>query len=106
MDFRKETAKWGKNLACKYLKENNYKIKQKDFLCTKGEIDIIADDLNKKELVFIKVKTCSKFKYGNPIYKNGLQNTQAIKYYINKNCIKSDNIRNDIVEVHLRRRRI
>ena len=29
MDFRKETAKWGKNLACKYLKENNYKIKQK-----------------------------------------------------------------------------
>ena len=34
-------GKCGENIAIKYLKENNYKIIEKNFLCKQGEIDII-----------------------------------------------------------------
>ena len=67
MYFRKEIGTWGENLVCQYLESNNYKVIKRNFLCRQGEIDIIANDENKKELVFIEVKTRSNFKYGNPI---------------------------------------
>ena len=66
MYFRQEIGKWGEILACKYLEENNYRIVERNFLCRQGEIDIVAKDSKKKELVFIEVKTRSNFKYGNP----------------------------------------
>lgn len=105
MYFRQEIGKWGENLACQYLEENNYKIIERNFLCRQGEIDIIAKDINKKELVFIEVKTRSNFKYGNPadaVNKEKQKHmVQAIKYYIYKNYTKNIPIRIDVVEVYI-----
>lgn len=105
MYFRREIGKWGENLACNYLIENNYKIIERNFLCRQGEIDIIAKDINKKELVFIEVKTRSNLKYGNPadsVNKEKQKHMmQAIKYYIYKNNITNVPIRIDIVEVYV-----
>lgn len=105
MYFRQEIGKWGENLARKYLEENNYKVIEKNFFCRQGEIDIIAKDIEKKELVFIEVKTRSNFKYGNPAEAVDIQKqkhmTQAIKYYIYKNKIKNIPIRIDVVEVYI-----
>ena len=42
-----------------------YKIIERNFYANQGEIDIIAKD--KKEIVFIEVKTRTSFKYGYPI---------------------------------------
>lgn len=42
------------NLACLYLKKNNYQIIAVNFSCKLGEIDIIATD--QKKLVFVEVK--------------------------------------------------
>lgn len=66
MYFRQEIGKWGEKLAYQYLEKNNYKVIERNFLCGQGEIDIIAKDITKKELVFFEVKTRSNFKYGNP----------------------------------------
>ena len=52
MYFRREIGIWGENLACKYLKNNNYKIIQRNFSCKQGEIDIIAKDLNKRTRIY------------------------------------------------------
>lgn len=105
MYFRQEIGRWGENLACKYLEENNYKIIERNFLCRQGEIDIIAKDSNKKELVFVEVKTRSNFKYGNPAeaVNKEKQNhmIQAIQYYIYKNHIKNIPIRLDVIEVYI-----
>ena len=107
MYFRREIGQWGENLACEYLKKNNYKIIDRNFLCKKGEIDIIVKDINKKELVFIEVKTRSNFKYGNPadsVDKNKQQHMKlAIKYYLYKNHIKNLAIRIDIIEIYLQK---
>ena len=105
MYFRQEVGKWGENLACKYLQENQYQIIERNFLCKQGEIDIIAMDLNKKEIVFVEVKTRSNFKYGNPadsVDKNKQRHMKrAIQYYIYKNNLQNKPIRIDVIEVYI-----
>lgn len=107
MYFRREIGIWGENLACKYLQENNYQIVQRNFLCRQGEIDIIAKDLNKKELVFIEVKTRANLKYGNPIEavdRNKQKHMKfAIRYYIYKNHIENVAIRIDAIEIYIQK---
>lgn len=50
----KTSGALAENLACEYLKKNNYKIIEVNFSCKLGEIDIIATD--DKKLVFVEVK--------------------------------------------------
>ncbi|MCI8636985.1 MAG: YraN family protein [Clostridia bacterium] len=105
MYFRKEIGKWGENLACQYLQRENYKIIERNFLCNQGEIDIIAKDMNKKELVFFEVKTRSNFKYGNPADAIDINKQKhmkkAIKYYLYKKQLENIPIRVDVVEVYI-----
>lgn len=105
MYFRREIGKWGENLACKYLEENDYEIKDRNFLCYQGEIDIIAKDTKKEEMVFIEVKTRSNFRYGNPAdsvnYQKQKHIKQAIQYYIYKNNLENVAIRIDVIEVYI-----
>lgn len=105
MYFRQEIGSWGENLACQYLQGNNYKVVERNFLCRQGEIDIVAEDLIKNELVFIEVKTRSNFKYGNPADAVDKQKrrhmVQAIRYYLYKNHIQDVAIRVDVLEVYI-----
>lgn len=105
MYFRQEIGRWGENLACQYLEENNYKIIERNFLCRQGEIDIIAKDITKNELVFIEIKTRSNLKYGNPadaVNKEKQKHmVEAIRYYLYKNHINNVPIRIDVIEVYI-----
>lgn len=107
MYFRQEIGKWGENLACEYLKENGYQILEKNFRCKQGEIDIVAQDNHKKELVFFEVKTRSNFKYGNPAEAVNLQKQRhikhAVKYYIYKKQIYNVAIRIDVIEIYIKK---
>ena len=66
MHTKKELGTVGEDIAAKYLIEQNYKIITRNFMCRQGEIDIIARDTLKKEIVFIEVKTRTSQKYGSP----------------------------------------
>lgn len=107
MYFRKEIGNRGENLACKYLNKNNYKIIERNFYCKQGEIDIIALDNTKKEIVFIEVKTRTNIKYGRPVEavdKNKQKHIkQVIKYYNYKNNIKNIPIRIDVIEIYIQK---
>ncbi len=54
----------GEGLAVKYLKRRGYRIIQRNFKTSMGEIDIIARD--RETLVFIEVKTRESLEYGQP----------------------------------------
>jgi putative endonuclease len=56
MTYKSQLGKFGEELACKYLVNNDYKIIDRNFRRTWGEIDIIAKAPD-KTLVFIEVKT-------------------------------------------------
>ena len=107
MYFRQEIGRWGENLACKYLEENHYEIIERNFLCHQGEIDIVAKDVKKQELVFIEVKTRSNLKYGNPAEAVTDQKRrhmeQAIRYYTYRNHISDIPIRVDVMEVFIQK---
>lgn len=104
VDNSQGIGKFGEKIASNYLCKNNYKIVEKNFRCKYGEIDIIAYD--KKELVFIEVKTRRSKRYGT-----GINSIDTIKqkhlyktaeYYLYKKKLNKD-IRIDAIEISLQR---
>mgnify|MGYP000000691801 FL=1 len=104
MYFKKVIGKSGEKIACEYLKLNNYKIMERNYSCYQGEIDIIAKDCKKNELVFIEVKTRTNKLYGRPIDaidKNKKRHIyNSCKYYLYKNRITNCFIRIDAIEIY------
>lgn len=88
-------------MACKYLKSIDYKILSRNFRLGKKEIDIIAK--NKKEIIFIEVKTRKSKKYGYPSeavnFEKQRNIKQASRYFLYINKIKNVVIRYDIIEI-------
>ena len=99
-----EIGKKGEKIAEKYLKEHGYKILEKNFLCLRGEIDIIA--LDKKEIVIIEVKTRTNNKYGAPAeavdFRKQKHIYNAAEYYLY--CTKRENecVRFDVIEIFMK----
>lgn len=106
MYFKQLTGKYGEEVACDYLEKNNYKIIERNFSCYQGEIDIIAKDFSKNELVFIEVKTRTSFKYGSPIdavNKNKQKHLfKACQYYLYRYNLYHLFIRIDVIEVFIK----
>ena len=98
-----EIGKLGEDIAVNYLKDLNYEIIDRNFRCRNGEIDIIAKD--KKEYVFIEVKTRSYLCYGKPAEAvNRIKKThiyKATNYYLYKNHLTNAFVRFDVIEVYL-----
>ena len=61
---RQEVGKLGEKLARKFLKKRGYHIRETNFHCREGEIDIIARQGD--YLVFIEVRTKSNLDFGTP----------------------------------------
>lgn len=104
MYIKKEIGNLGENIAEDYLKRKGYVILDKNFECRQGEIDIIA--LDKKEIVFIEVKTRTSNKYGVPseaVNKTKQQHMlQTIKYYLYIRNLSEEFIRIDVIEVYIK----
>lgn len=97
---------YGEDKACSYLETNNYKIIERNFRCRQGEIDIIAKDFKKNELVFVEVKTRISSNFGRPAqavtYVKQRHIFNVAKYYIYLNSIKNINIRFDVIEIYVK----
>lgn len=65
MRIANPTARLGEDRACKYLKNLGFKILERNYRKTYGEIDIIAID--KDVLAFIEVKTRTSNLFGSPL---------------------------------------
>ena len=106
MYIKHALGQYGENLSCEYLQKNNYTIVQRNFRCKHGEIDIIAKDNNKNELVFIEVKTRSSFNFGRPAQSvNSIKQSHILntaKYYLYKNKIKNTFLRFDVIEIFVK----
>jgi putative endonuclease len=61
---RRDVGVLGEKLAKDFLKKKGYHIRQTNFRCRHGEIDIIAD--KKDYLVFVEVRTKTGVEFGSP----------------------------------------
>lgn len=90
----------GEDYAVLYLKKHGYKILERNYHKTCGEIDIIAR--NKEYLVFVEVKTRKQNPFAEPSYavnfskQQHLRNTAEI--YIDENSL-DEPCRFDVCEV-------
>lgn len=104
MYINKEIGNLGENIATHYLKQKGYIILDRNFESRQGEIDIIA--LDKKEIVFIEVKTRTSNKFGTPSEAvNKIKQKhmlQTIKYYLYIRNLSEEFIRIDIIEVYIK----
>lgn len=104
MYINKETGNLGENIATHYLKQKGYVILDRNFESRQGEIDIIA--LDKKEVVFIEVKTRTSNKFGTPSEAvNKIKQKhmlQTIKYYLYIRNLSEEFIRIDVIEVYIK----
>lgn len=104
MYIKKEIGNFGENIAEHYLKQKEYIILDRNFECRQGEIDLIA--LDKKEIVFIEVKTRTSNKYGTPSEAvNKIKQKhmlQTIKYYLYIRNLSEEFIRIDVIEVYIK----
>ena len=86
--IKKQFGNVGEDIAADYLEKNEYIILERNFYCRQGEIDIIARD--KKEIVFIEVKSRSDIGYGIPseaVDKQKIRHLyKAAKYFLYKIC--------------------
>lgn len=103
MYSKKQLGDSGEKLACNYLEKNNYIILERNYHCRQGEIDIIAFDMNNKEIVFIEVKTRTNFNYGNPSESiNNIKKMhikKSVEYYLYKNKLFNEFVRIDAIEI-------
>jgi putative endonuclease len=65
---RKELAKRGEDLAAKILTDKGYKIIERNYRYSHGEIDIIAIDPKDNCTVFVEVKSRQNLEFGAPEY--------------------------------------
>jgi putative endonuclease len=104
---KKSLGNLGETIAANYLKNKGYEIITMNYANSSGrrlgEIDIIAKDLKKDELVFVEVKTreMQKFENTNPeenINYHKLQKMDKIAYfYLKQNNLTSCAYRFDAI---------
>ena len=61
---RRDTGILGEKLARDFLRKRGYRIREANYRCPEGEIDLIAQ--HKDYLVFIEVRTKRSLEFGSP----------------------------------------
>jgi putative endonuclease len=90
----------GENMAARYLRNNGYKILERNFRCDLGEIDIVAKQ--GRILVFVEVKTRA---YDDPTPEEQVnltkqhQNTKAARFYLSRYGTPQPPARFDVIAI-------
>lgn len=100
---RQKLGSHGEDIACEYLIKHGYKIIERNFKKTYGELDIIS--LYKDILVFIEVKTRIGRRYGMPEESVTPRKLHEVKqtalYYKLLHPELSENLRIDVIGMEL-----
>lgn len=104
--YTQNLGKFGEKYAEAFLISGNYLIFKKNFYSKYGEIDIVAQDQNTNEIVFVEVKTRTSDNFGAPEEAITFQKKQKIiataLYFINSSIKKYPLIwRIDLIAVKL-----
>lgn len=95
------TGERGEDRAEALLKKHGYRIIERNYRCTRGEIDIIARDGD--TIAFVEVKTRSSEDFGGPKYsvdkRKQRKLTEVAEHYIAERGVKETDLRFDVVSI-------
>ncbi len=93
----------GEEIALTFLKSSGYKIKERNFTCKLGELDIIAGKEGKH--IFVEVKTRQSEDYGKPVhsvdYDKKRKIIQIAKHYLSSRGLMEEGCRFDVIGIIL-----
>ncbi len=98
----------GEMMAEQYLMDNGYKILERRFRTSTGEVDIVA--LQGETLVFVEVKTRTSTTFGLPGEAVTAKKQQTIakvaEQYLQQHDFMDKPVRFDVIEVYAKEKRI
>jgi putative endonuclease len=96
-------GKEGELIAAAYLRKNGYRIRETNFRCPLGELDIVASE--KDEIVFVEVKTRKSAELGYPEQAVGISKqrkmSQLALWYMQEKKMADVAARFDVVAITL-----
>lgn len=101
--LNREKGNSGEEIACAYLKQCGYRILNRNFTTSIGEIDIVVTD--EHTLIFVEVKSKYSGEFGFPSemvnYHKRNKINQVACQYIKKFRLFNSAVRFDVIEVFL-----
>jgi putative endonuclease len=100
MDPR-QLGKAGEDLAARVLKQQGYKILERNYRTPLGEIDLVAR--HQGDLVFIEVRTRRSLRFGTPLESLSFAKQQRLRrlaeYYVKRRKLPPTAMRLDVVAI-------
>lgn len=94
-------GKAGERVAEQYLKDKGYKLVERNYRCTAGELDLIV--LDRRVVVFVEVKTRSGHGYGSPLeaveFRKQRKMIRAAQYFLSEKKLHQRDARFDVVGI-------
>lgn len=99
----KSIGNYGEDLIYDYYKNHSYKILDKNYRTSNGEVDLIT--YKNGIIIFVEIKTRFNNNFGFPCESVGISKQRIIKnisrYYIHNHHLYNYNVRYDVAEVYL-----
>jgi putative endonuclease len=94
-------GKEGERVAELYLKHKGYKLVERNYRCSAGELDLIV--LDRRVVVFVEVKTRSGQGFGSPLeaveFHKQRKMIQAAQYFLSEKRLHQRDARFDVVGI-------
>ena len=94
-------GKEGERVAELYLKHKGYKLVERNYRCSAGELDLIV--LERRVVVFVEVKTRSGHGFGSPLeaveFHKQRKMIQAAQYFLSEKRLHQRDARFDVVGI-------
>ncbi len=94
-------GKEGERVAEQYLKHKGYKLVERNYRCSAGELDLIV--LDRRVVVFVEVKTRSGHGFGSPLeaveFHKQRKMIQAAQYFLSEKRLHQRDARFDVVGI-------
>ena len=99
-----KTGQYAEDLALRYLQKHKLKLKERNFLCKLGEIDLIMEN-NDAEIIFVEVRFRKSDSHGGALMSVTHSKQQKLirtaQLYLQKNQLQSRICRFDVIAMSL-----
>ena len=94
-------GKEGERLAERYLQKKGYKLVERNYRCSAGELDLIV--LDRRVVVFVEVKTRTGHGFGTPLeaveFRKQRKMIQAAQFFLAEKGLQQRDARFDVIGV-------
>ena len=101
--FRYDLGPRGETMACRYLKDNGFKIRERNYRCAIGEMDLIAEKAGR--IHFVEVKTRDSVRFGKPEEavdkKKQTKLCRVAAWYLKKTGSTDQSVSIDVISISL-----